>query len=391
MAMENAPRTTHATKRLLLRVPGPEEALSVLDFYRRNQEFLAPTDPLRGPGFFTLPFQAAALSADREAFLAGRALPLWIFLKSDPTRAVGKVALSQIVHGVFHSAFLGYKLDQELQGQGYATEAVGKVVSLAFGALGLHRIEAHVMPRNLRSLRLLERFGFEAEGYGPRYLKIHGRWEDHVHFALVKDRRAAVASVPHPGVRARGIVLRGERTLLRLPVEADLPEVVAYRERNRERLDRWNPSMPDGENPEASFRKRVLSAAYRFETGREADFLICLPDRPDKVVGSLTFRDITPMPLSCCELGYSIDACCEGRGYMHDAACEGLRFLFEVFGLHRVNASYMIANDRSARLLDHLGFRKEGLAKRMLFVGGEWQDMVLASLLREDFVAGRLP
>ena len=313
--------------------------------------------------------------------------PLWIFLKSDPHRVVGKVILSQIVRGVFHNAYLGYKLDQGLQGQGYATEAVGKTVSVAFHEMNLHRVEAHVLPRNRRSIRLLERLGFEPEGYGARYLKIHGVWEDHVHFALVRDRHrpSVPAESPKPGIRGRDLVLVGEKTLLRLPTEADIPEVVAYRDRNKDRLDRWNPTMPEGDDRAAMFRKRILQAAYRFETGREADFLVCLPDRPEKVVGSLTFRDITPLPLSCCEAGYSVDALVEGRGYMFDALHTGLRFMFDVFGLNRVTASYMVANERSGRILDLLGFQREGVSRKMLFVAGEWQDMVMTSLLHEEF------
>ena len=386
----------YGTKRLLLRILGPEHALAVLDFYVRNRDFLAPTDPLRPKEFYTAEMQAAALAVEREERLEGRSLPLWICLREDPERVVGKISLSQICRGAFHNAYLGYKLDGALQGRGYATEAVGRAIRIAFGELGLHRIEAHVMPRNVRSIRLLERLGFEPEGYGARYLKIHGTWEDHVHFALVKGRTTKSAADGGDGdeaetaratrVRARGLLLDGDSTILRLATEADLAEVLAYRARNRERLDRWNPTLPGGGDLEATFRRRVLQSIHRFESGREADFLICLPDRPKKVIGSLTFRDIVGMPLASCEAGYSIDAACEGRGYMRDALHTGLRFMFEVFGLHRVNASCMLANTRSERLLLSLGFRREGVARRMLHVAGEWQDMALLSLLREDFL-----
>jgi RimJ/RimL family protein N-acetyltransferase len=313
-------------------------------------------------------------------------LPLWIFLKDDPTRIVGKVVLSQIVRGVFHSCFLGYKLDGALQGRGYATEAVRRVMDVAFHELRLHRIEAHVIPRNVRSVKLLERLGFQAEGYGPKYLKIHGIWEDHLHFAFVKGAGSRSASETHSPNRARGLALHGERTMLRLATEADVPALVEYRERNRDRIDRWNPTMAEVGRLEESTRKRVLQSTWLFEAGREADFVVCLPDRPASIVGSLTFREITPMPLSSSELGFTVDALVEGRGYMHDACRTGLRFMFDVFGLHRATASYMVENERSGRLLEVLGFQKEGISRQMLYVGGEWRDMVLTSLLREDFV-----
>ena len=59
------------------------------------------------------------------------------------------VHLSQISRGVFLSCFLGYHMDQDFLRKGYMTEAVAAVVDYAFGPLGLHRVEANVMPRNL--------------------------------------------------------------------------------------------------------------------------------------------------------------------------------------------------------------------------------------------------
>ncbi len=61
----------------------------------------------------------------------------------------------------------------------------------AFGPIGLHRVEANVQPDNARSIALVERLGFRREGYSPKYLKIGGRWRDHVRYALLADEFAA--------------------------------------------------------------------------------------------------------------------------------------------------------------------------------------------------------
>jgi [ribosomal protein S5]-alanine N-acetyltransferase len=97
---------------------------------------------------------------------------------------VGMIQLSSVSRGVWENATLGYWVAESRNGRGVATEAVAQAVAFAFGRLGLHRVQAGVMPRNLRSLRVLEKNGFRHEGVAERYLRIAGRWEDHAILAL---------------------------------------------------------------------------------------------------------------------------------------------------------------------------------------------------------------
>ena len=59
------------------------------------------------------------------------------------------------------------------------------LVKYAFEELHLHRIEGNVMPRNLASIRVLEKNHFVNEGISKHYLKINGIWEDHVHMVRI--------------------------------------------------------------------------------------------------------------------------------------------------------------------------------------------------------------
>ena len=67
------------------------------------------------------------------------------------------------------------------------TEAVGAVLRFAFGPLGLHRVQAGVMPRNAASIAVVKKLGFREEGLSARYLQIAGTWEDHVTFAMTSE------------------------------------------------------------------------------------------------------------------------------------------------------------------------------------------------------------
>jgi [ribosomal protein S5]-alanine N-acetyltransferase len=102
-------------------------------------------------------------------------------------RIIGVVNLSEIVRGFFQSTYMGYYGMAGMSRRGLMSEAVGLVVTHAFGELGLHRVEANIQPGNEPSRALVKRLGFRLEGYSPRYLKIDGEWRDHERWAVLAD------------------------------------------------------------------------------------------------------------------------------------------------------------------------------------------------------------
>ena len=95
--------------------------------------------------------------------------------------------LSEIVRGAFNSAYLGYYALAPHAGKGYMTEAITLLLDAAYRDVRLHRVEVNVQPANKRSVRLVERAGFTREGYSRRYVKIAGRWRDHIRFAMLAE------------------------------------------------------------------------------------------------------------------------------------------------------------------------------------------------------------
>ena len=96
----------------------------------------------------------------------------------------GVVNLSEIVLGVFRSAYLSYWGYAGFGGRGLMTDALREAVRFAFDELGLHRVEANIQPENTRSIALVQRAGFAKEGFSPDYLFIGGAWRDHERWAL---------------------------------------------------------------------------------------------------------------------------------------------------------------------------------------------------------------
>jgi ribosomal-protein-alanine N-acetyltransferase len=115
---------------------------------------------------------------------------LLLVCRTEDGRIVGHFVISQIVRGLFKSAYLAYSAGAPYAGQGYMTEGLEALLRHAFTRMRLHRLEANVQPGNERSIALVARCGFRKEGYSPRYLKIGGQWRDHERWAItVEDWR----------------------------------------------------------------------------------------------------------------------------------------------------------------------------------------------------------
>nr|WP_231715047.1 GNAT family N-acetyltransferase [Arthrobacter gengyunqii] len=152
--------------------------------YRRNRNYLAPWEPLRPDAFFTEEGQRSVIEAKLALFQAGSEVP-WVL--ADGERVIGTITLTGIVRGPFLSANLGYWIDGEYAGRGLGTAAVTAVAETARERLGLHRIQAATLLHNAASQRILDKSGFTQIGLAPRYLKIAGRWQDHLLFQRILE------------------------------------------------------------------------------------------------------------------------------------------------------------------------------------------------------------
>ncbi|QND96840.1 putative ribosomal N-acetyltransferase YdaF [Burkholderia cenocepacia] len=88
---------------------------------------------------------------------------------------------------MFQSAYLAYYGMAEFSRKGLMTDALRAAIDVAFGELGLHRLEANIQPGNHASIALVRRLGFRQEGFSPSYLRIGGEWRDHERWALLAD------------------------------------------------------------------------------------------------------------------------------------------------------------------------------------------------------------
>lgn len=174
------------TSRLVLTLSHTKLAKEVCRFHNENREAFADTEPTRPHSFYTLQGVKDNLRYDDKLSRKGQEFRFWITEKGSE-KVIGTVCISNIIFGSVKSCYLSYKIAAEAQGKGYATEAVEEIIDLAFRVLQLHRIESYVMPRNKKSLRVMEKLNFMEEGVSLRCLEVNGVWEDHVRFSLLNE------------------------------------------------------------------------------------------------------------------------------------------------------------------------------------------------------------
>lgn len=170
--------------RLILKSIDASNTIQVLEYVMKNKEFLEKWEVVRNADYYTAQTQKELLISDKLNIDKGLLVKVWMFKIDEPDKIIGSITLSNIVKGPFLSCHLGYRLDHEEINKGYMTEGIKCMIDYAFDVLQLHRIEANIMPRNEASLKVVQKLGFYHEGLAPKYLKINGIWEDHIHMVL---------------------------------------------------------------------------------------------------------------------------------------------------------------------------------------------------------------
>ncbi len=155
----------------------------------RDRDWLEPWEPFPEPGSLDPVHDPAAFEArcstwDRQRHL-DTAYGFGIFLLDGTL--VGEVSIGSVLRGPFQSAFVGYWIGRDHAGQSLVPEAVVLVLRYGFEQLGLHRMEAVIVPRNAPSRRVAAKLGLRDEGTAHRFLQIRGVWEDHVRYTITAE------------------------------------------------------------------------------------------------------------------------------------------------------------------------------------------------------------
>lgn len=184
-------------------------------------------------------------------------------------------------------------------------------------------------------------------------------------------------------VNKRVLELETDRLLLRIAEPSDAAAVLDFRLRNRAFLAPWLPAEQDSAFTLEATVQALKMEYQEFTEGKSFRFLGSLKGMPGRLILDSRFSHVVRGPFQSCYLGYLQDERSCGNGYMQEALEKCIWYMFQVEGIHRIEANIMPRNAPSIRLVKRLGFHPEGQALRYLKINGQWEDHLHYAKLNE--------
>ena len=189
----------------------------------------------------------------------------------------------------------------------------------------------------------------------------------------------AAAFDPVPIIRAEGLYLRG-------PALGDYAAWSELRAASRAFLTPWEPLWPADDLERPAYRRRIKRYQQEIRSDHGYPFFL-FRSADHALLGGLSLSYVRRGVTQSCALGYWMGAPHAGRGLMTAAVRAVLPFAFQTLRLHRVEAACLPTNAASIRLLERVGFVREGYARRYLCINGFWQDHLLYAMIEDDWHA----
>ncbi len=158
-------------------------------------------------------------------------------------------------------------------------------------------------------------------------------------------------------------------------------DVLRFYLSNCEIFERYEAARPDNFYS-FDYQKNVLNLEYNMCVKQTAfRFWIYKKTDPDHIIGTVCFRNILRSVYQSCEVGYKFDELFWHFGYASEALCKCIEIAFFELNLHRITAHIMPDNIPSIRLVERIGFEREGIARQSALIRGVWQDHIIYSMI----------
>tara|TARA_Y100000741_G_scaffold365013_1_gene358401 strand:- start:269 stop:853 length:585 start_codon:yes stop_codon:yes gene_type:complete len=179
----------HQGKNVFLRPPEYKDWQEWSQLRKENMSYLKPWEPSWNIHELERSYFVKRIRFFEKLSINDEAYSFLIFEKPY-LQLIGEININNVQRGVVQSCSIGYWISENKMGLGLMSEAISLIKKFSFDELELHRIEAACLQKNQRSLNTLKKNYFNIEGIAKKYLKINGKWQDHVLLSCINEEHS---------------------------------------------------------------------------------------------------------------------------------------------------------------------------------------------------------
>ncbi|WP_042386727.1 GNAT family N-acetyltransferase [Clostridium culturomicium] len=241
-------------------------------------------------------------------------------------------------------------------------EALRVMLQILIKSNGLHKV--NILCDETISLTPFTNLGFQLEGYIAENSLVNSKYEGNLIMGMIEEDYYNNAYIKEG-------YLKGDNIEIRVLSSENADELLDYYVRNRSFLSKYEPFRDETFFTLETQRQSLIENYREFIKGQGAHFGIY---KDNIMIGRIRINNIIQGVFKSAFIGYSIDEKCQGKGYMKEAVKLVLKYAYEEFGLHRIEATTLLDNERSQRVLEACGFTELGVCKEYLLINGKWRD-----------------
>ena len=244
----------------------------------------------------------------------------------------------------------------------YLKDTLNLMLNILFKNMGINKV--NVIAHETINISAFTDLGFELEGIITDSVINKSEYQSELMFGIN-------SFVFNRNLIKKELAIKGSNIKIQALTPGDAEEVLDYHLRNREFLRRFEPSRDEAFYTLDS-QKRTLTESYKqFLKGTGVNFGIY---KSNKLIGKIRISNIVMGVFKNAFIGYSLDEKQQGKGYMKEAVKLVVEYAFEELELHRIEATTLIDNEKSQRVLRNCGFKELGISEKYLYINGEWRD-----------------
>lgn len=179
-------------------------------------------------------------------------------------------------------------------------------------------------------------------------------------------------------------VVNTERLTLKILGSESAAIILDFYARNKDIFEKYEPVIGD-DFYSLNHQKKILEFEHKNILKMSMiRYWIFEKDNPNKVVGTVSYRNIVRPIYESCTIGYKMDRDFMNKGYCSEAIKATLPIISDELGIHRFEALILPDNNPSIHMVEKLGFKFEGVLRDKIIIGGERLDHCMYSYLANN-------